>query len=437
MMKRFLSVLGVVLIGILLLSLAIPVCSAKVEKKTKIVYWHWDGNPTSMPIYQELVKRFMKKNPNIEVEFVGLPAESYMQKYNIAIATNSVPDAGGVRDMDVASLYGQDALEPLDRRFKAWNQKANISKNVLDGVKVLAPNHKLYALPFFVTVDTAWYNKKLFDQNGIEPPKTIDQFTKLCQKYADPKSGKYFFSLRGGAGSLENLWDFIFSYAGTNTIFDAKGNCKINGDKFVKGFERYAELYWNGWVSKDSITNSFKEMVSEFGAGASMYMYHNSSSMPEHKKNLGDGNFMSAPQLVGASGILVTKAPSFCGPVLFKASKNKDAAWKFIAYLASAEGSSYLCEKEGRVPVNSGVYADRWYRDNPYLKAYQEVLKSKNTKNLVHPQWLSQWSEFRSKTQEPDLQAVLLKRKTPKEALDNWAKLLTQYQKEYLKSMKK
>lgn len=432
-MKKLFSV---VMISVLILGVMVSCCSGEL-KKTKIVYWHWDGNPTSMPIYQELVKRFMKQNPNIEVEFVGLPAESYMQKYNTAIATNSVPDAAGIRDVDLSVLYSQDALEPLNSRFGSWKEKGSISKSVLDGAKILVPNKKLYVLPFFVTVDTAWYNKKLFDQNGITPPKTFDQFIKLCEKYADPKDGKYFFSLRGGAGSLENLWDFIFSYAGTNQVFDAKGNCKINGPLFVKAFDMYASIYWNGWTSRDSITNSFKEMVAEFGTGTSMYVYHNSSSLPEHKKNLGEGNFMNAPQLVGPSGIRVTKAPSFCGPVVFKASKNKDAAWKLVTYLASAEGASYLCEKEGRVPVNDGVYNDAWYKNDPYLQTYKEVLKSANTKNLVHPQWLPQWSEFRSKVQEPDLQAVLLKKKTAKEVLDNWAKLLTQYQKEYLKAMKK
>jgi multiple sugar transport system substrate-binding protein len=430
------KVFSMVLIAILAFSVMLSLCSGKVTK-TKIVYWHWDGNPTSMPIYQELVKRFMAKNPNIEVEFVGLPAESYLQKYHIAIATNSAPDAAGVRDLDIAALSNQDALEDLSGRFNSWNEKQKIAKNVLESVKVLAPNGKLYVLPFFVTVDTAWYNKKLFDQNGIKAPKTIDEFVKLCEKYANPKDGKYFFSLRGGAGSLENLWDFMFSYAGTNEVFDAKGNCKINGEKFVKGFELYSSIYLSGWVPKDSITNSFKEMVAEFGSGTSMYIYHNSSSLPEHLKNLGEGNFMNAPQPVGPAGIRVTKAPSFCGPVIFKSSRNKNAAWKFISYLASAEATSYLCEKEGRIPVNSGVYSDEWYKKNPYLKTYEDVLKDPNTKNLVHPQWLPQWSEFRAKVQEPDFQAVFLKQKTPKEVLDNWAMLLTQYQKEYLKSVKK
>lgn len=433
-MKR---IKGFVLLGLVLsLVLMASICSGN-EERVKIVYWHFDGNPTSTPIYQELAKRFMKQNPDIEVEYVGFPASSYYQKYNIAIATNSTPDAAGLKENECSGLLIQNVFEPLDRQFNAWKEKGNIDKSILRVERSESPDGKLYFLPFFKTQETVWYNKKLFAQNGIEPPKTINEFMKLCEKYADPKNGKYFFSLRGGSGSIDNLWTFIFSYAGTDKVFDASGNCKMNGAKFVKGLELYASIYWNGWTSRDSITNSFKEMVMEFGSGTSMYIYHNSSSEPEHIKNLGASNVMNTFHPAGPAGISVAKAPTFSGPAIFKASKHKDAAWKFISYLASAEGASYLCEKEGRLPVNSGVYSDEWYEKDPFLKMYRDIAKNSKMKFAIEPVWLPQWLEFRSKVQEPDFQAVLLKKKTPKEALDRWASLLTQYQKEYLASTKK
>lgn len=432
-MKRMVK--NLVLISVLCFMVMIAVCNGN-EARTKIVYWHFDGNPTSTPIYHELINRFMKKNPDIEVEFVGFPASSYYQKYNIAIATNSTPDAAGLKENECSGLLAQNVFEPLDKRFNAWKEKRNIDKSIIKVEKVESPDGKLYFLPCYKTQEAAWYNVKLFAQNGIKPPKTIDEFMTLCKKYADPKNGKYFYSLRGGAGSIDNLWTFIFSYAGTDKVFDAAGNCKINGKKFVKGLELYASIYWNGWTSKDSITNSFKEMVSEFGSGTTMFIYHNSSSAPEHIKNFGKGNVMNTFHLAGPDGISVTKAPTFCGPAMFKASKNKDAAWKFMTYLVSAEGASYLCEKEGRLPVNSGVYNDSWYQNDPFMKMYRDVAKSSKAKFAIQPVWLPQWLEFRSKIQEPDFQAVLLKKKTPKQVLDRWAAVLTQYQKEYLASLK-
>ena len=37
---------------------------------------------------------------------------------------------------------------------------------------------------------------------------------RIVEQYAKPDQGAYFYSLRGGAGSLENLLDFIMTYAG-------------------------------------------------------------------------------------------------------------------------------------------------------------------------------------------------------------------------------
>jgi multiple sugar transport system substrate-binding protein len=432
-MKR--SVKSLVFLLVLCSAILISVCSGHV-KRTTVVYWHFDGNPTSTPIYNELMNRFMKKNPDIEVQFVGFPASSYYQKYNIAIVTNSTPDIAGLKENECSGLLYQNVFEPLDKRLKTWKEKDNMDQKILKLARAKAPDGKLYFLPLCSTQETVWYNQKLFNRYHIQPPKTIAEFMTLCEKYADPKNGKYFFSLRGGSGSIDNLWTFLFSYAGTDQVFDAAGNCMINGPKFVKGLETYASIYWNGWTSKSSITNSFKEMVSEFGSETSMYIYHNSSSAPEHLKNLGDGNVMNAFHLTGPDGISVAKAPGFNGPGLFKTSKNKDAAWKLMTYLASAEGASYLCENEGRLPVNNGVKNYSWYRQDPFMKVYSEVAKSSKMKFADQPTWLPKWLEFRSKIQEPDFQAVLLKKKTPQEVLDRWAEILTQYQKEYLSTIK-
>lgn len=115
-----------------------------------------------------------------------------------------------------------------------------------------------------------------------------------------------------------------------------------------------------------------------------------------------------------------------------KNAKNKEGAVELAKFLVSAEAASYHCKTEGRIPVNSLVYDDEWYQQDEYNKVYQEMMQAPNVKFLTHPVWLTQWNEFRSKYQEPGLQAVLLKDKTSAEVLKEWAEYLTAAQKEYL-----
>lgn len=405
------------------------------EKQT-IEFWYNDGNPTANPIFEELIKRFEEKNPQYKVNFVGLPNDSFLQKYNTAVATNTVPDMVSLRDMDVSSFVNQDALLSLDEAFDKFEEKDHISPAVIETARTCAIDGKLYCIPQYITPNISWYNSKLMEEKGIQVPKTIDEFMKCCEKYADPANGTYFYSLRGGSGSMENMFEFMFTYADQDSLFDEEGSCVLSQPIFAEALDKYASIYWNGWTSKDSVTNGFKEIVAEFGSGTSMYLSHNASSLAEHKKNLGEGNFSNVITAANKNGNVVTKDLSFVGYSVMKNAKNKEGAIAFIEYLVSGEGASYLCEKEGRVPINDLIYDDEWYKNDPYNKVYQEILQSDNVKFLTHAIWLPQWNEFRSKYQEPGFQAVLLKEKTSETVLKEWADYLTTAQKEYLEANK-
>ncbi|HIU76774.1 MAG TPA: sugar ABC transporter substrate-binding protein [Candidatus Pelethocola excrementipullorum] len=408
----------------------------KTEEKQTIEFWYHDGNPTSNPIFEELIKRFEEKNPQYEVKYVGLPADSYLQKYNTAVATNTVPDVVSIRDMDVSSFINQDALMDLDGVYDGFAEKANLNEAVIDATRMCSIDNKLYCLPQYITTDISWCNTQMMGEKGIEVPKTLEEFMENCETYADPANGTYFYSLRGGGGSMENLFDFIFTYADQDSLFDEEGNCVLTEPVFAEAMDLYASIYWNGWTSKDSVTNSFKEMVAEFGSKTSMYISHNSSSLAEHKKNLGDGNFENVIAPANNNGNVVTKNLSFTGYSVMEDAKNKEGAIAFIEYLVSAEGASYLCEQEGRVPINNLIYEEEWYKNDPYNGVYRELMEADNVKFITHPVWLTQWNEFRSKYQEPGFQAVLLKEKTSEQVLNEWAEYLSAAQKEYLEANK-
>lgn len=410
---------------------SVPAASGEASD---IVFWYHDGNPTSNPIFEELIGRFETQNPQYRVEYVGLPSDSYLQKYNTAVATNTVPDVVSIRDMDISAMVNQDALMAFDDMLPGFDQAANLNAAVLDAVRSCAIDGKLYCLPQYITMDISWYNTAKTGEAGIEAPKTIDEFLSLCEQYADAANNSYFYSLRGGGGSMENMFDFIFTYANEYSLFDEEGNCVLNNGKFEAALDAYAGIYWNGWTSKDSVTNGFKEMVAEFGSGTSMYMNHNSSSLAEHQKNLGDGNFMNVLSPANSEGIAVTKDLSFTGYSLFNSANNADGGMEFAKFLVSQEAASYLCQAEGRIPINELIYEEDWYKGDAYMQVYKGILEDPNVRFLTHAIWLPQWNEFRSKLQEPGFQAVLLKEKTSAEVLNEWAEYLTAAQQEYLTS---
>jgi multiple sugar transport system substrate-binding protein len=322
--------------------------SVSSEKEpVTLTFWHRDGNTTANPMYEKIIADFEAKYPWIIVEYTGLATDSYMTKYNTAIVTNETPDVCTLSSKDVYTFVAQDALLQLDDAFEQWEEKDQMLPSILESARFLAGDDNLYMLGYGMTQETSWYNKTWHDEQGIEPAKTIDELVEYCKTYADKSKGEYYFTLRGGSGSAENLFMFILSYAGVTTFFNEDGTSTLNDPKIAEGLDVYANLYKDGYVSVDAISNGFKEMVAEFGSGSAKYMMHNSSSVAENEKNLGAENIMPVRPLAGKDGIAVCKAPNYMGAAAFKNTKHPEEAILFVEYLASAEGGR-LCRYNRR-----------------------------------------------------------------------------------------
>lgn len=400
------------------------------KEPVTITFWHRDGNTTSNPIYAEVIKNFQEKYPWITVEYTGLASDSYTQKFNTAVVTESTPDVGTISDKDLYALVAQDALMQLDDAFNAWEERDSLLPNIVEQARFYAQDGNLYLLGYGKTQETSWYNTKWHEEKGIEPAGSIADLRTYCEEYAE--DGTYYFSLRGGSGSAENLFMFILSYGGEKAFFNEDGTSTLNNPKVVEGLDFYANLYKDGLVSHDAISNGYREMVAEFGAGTAQYIMHNSSSVSEHTKNLGEGNFLPIRPLEGEDGIAVCKAPTFMGSVVFKNTEHPEEAVLFAEYLASAEGAGYVDRNEGRVPVNTGIYDQDWYKENPYFQIYAEFENDPNLVFAQFPIYLDGYAEYASNDIVADLQAVMMGDKTAQEACDKWAADLTRLQQEWM-----
>src|SRR4051795_5754497 len=70
--------------------------SPKEDELVKIVFWDDNTGPQRTPIWEELINRFEKENPTIDIEYVGLPKDSAKAMFDAAIASGEVPDIASV-----------------------------------------------------------------------------------------------------------------------------------------------------------------------------------------------------------------------------------------------------------------------------------------------------------------------------------------------------
>ena len=134
-----------------------------------------------------------------------------------------------------ARLAAMKALEPLDAMIGGWAGRSDISDNVwkinngADG--------KQYYLPLQYVVIYLYYRQDLFQQAGLQPPKTFDEF--LAAAKALTKGDMSGFGMRGGAGGFDNWGPFVL---GGGASFEKGG---MVGEKALAA-NRWYRRAWRG-----------------------------------------------------------------------------------------------------------------------------------------------------------------------------------------------
>lgn len=392
--------------------------------KTTITFWDNNGG-TRTPIYQELIKRFEQANPDIHVEYVGIPIASVQQKYDTVIAVGDTPDVGGVTTSYLANLVGQQALEPAEDWLNKSAVGGKLASSMLDSSRSAAPDGKLYLVPNTSNIDVIWHLKNLLP----EPPSNWDEFFAEADRLTQSPD-QYGYTIRGGAGSIFQILAEMYSYSGITEFFDASGKSTVNDPKNAEFLTRMAGIYKKNTPEAD-VTNDFPKMVAAFGTGKIAMMHHNLGSYNDHVKAHGADRIGAFTLPVGPSGRPTIVANPVDGFAVFKNSKHKEAAWKFVEFLVSKESNSYWNQQTGQIPANTEAQGDSWVADLPHLKAAVATLNDPNTTVVSPPYYLPQFSSITKADTEPLFQKVLLGEMQPQEFLDVLAEKLTAAQAEW------
>ena len=408
---------------VLACGLALAGCGDTGGKET-ITFSDNNGGPARTPVFQHLIAVFERANPDIHVEYVGIPSASVQQKYDTAIAGGATPDVGGVTTSYLSDLVGQDALEPLDDRLSASPLHDKLLPDLVDDVRKASGDHQLYALPSSANLDVIWYRKDWFAQAGLQPPATWDELLADAAKLTDKAANRYGYTIRGGAGSVFQLLSEAYAYSGVPAFFTTTGTSTAADPGNVDLVAKIAALYGKATPTAD-VNNSYTQMVAEFTGGSVAMMHHNLGSSGDLLKALGPDKVGAIPLPVGPSGKRTVVPNPTDGFAVFKAGEHQDAAWKFVQFLLSKDSNSYWNQQVGQIPANTDVYADAWLRADQPVEMALGVLRAKDTVLATAPFALPRFSPITKADSEPRYQKVLLGTLSPKDFLRKLADELT------------
>ncbi|MFJ9379114.1 ABC transporter substrate-binding protein [Streptomyces sp. NPDC101455] len=396
--------------------------------KGTITFWDNNGGVRT-DIWKQIIADFEKKNPDIKVKYVGIPAASAQSKYDTAIQGGGLPDVGGVGTAVLAEVAVQGALEPLDSRLKSSSLNGKLSQNLLDVSKSAGGGDTLYQIPTSANNGTLWYRTDLFKAAGLDAPTTWSKFYAAADKLTDKAKNKFGFTIRGGEGSIAPALDAVYGQTGITSFWNGD-KTTVNDPKNVTALAKYVGLFKKDTPSAD-LNNDFTKMVAQWDSGTIGMLSHNLGSYQDHLKALGADKFKGIPNPTLDDGTRVQISNPVDGLSLFKSSKNKEAAWKFIEFAVSAAENSKYNESAGQVPANTDAASAGWIQKSEPTELAAAALNGASTKIVQLPYYLPDWNTISKADNEPNFQKLLLGKVTAKEFLDTLADQLNKAQADW------
>ncbi|MEU5978791.1 extracellular solute-binding protein [Streptomyces sp. NPDC047315] len=338
----------------------------------------WDtSNEAEGPTYDKLVAQFQQEYPKIKVNRTSVSFDQAEQKFKTA--AQSGKGAPDVIRTDVgwsAGFANLGYLQPLD------------GTPALDGVDDFLPGplstakwqDQTVGVPQVTDTLALLYNKEVFAKAGItKPPATWDEFI------ATAKTIKEKTGVTGTQLNPEGYFSLPFLYGEGADMLDVSAKkITVNSPEAVKGMETALKLARPDVALKPATTDGYVAAQTSFKDGKIAMVINGPWSVSDdysgkafkNKDNLGIANIPA-----GSSG----KAAAPIGGhnySVYRGSKNKDAAYLFVKFMASAKSQELTAKEINTLPTRKSAYTAEVTAD-PAKKAFQQALSIARSRPVI------------------------------------------------------
>lgn len=275
----------------------------------------------------KLTKDFEAANPGVKVQVTAIPWDAAHDKFTTAITAGKTPDVAMVGTTWMGEFASSNAIDPTP---------ASIDKSsFFEGAqKTTEVNGTSYGIPWYVETRVVYYRSDLAKKAGYQTVPNNWQGLKDMAKAMQTKAGaKWGIGLQaGGEGSWQTLMPFAWS-EGADLTKDGGKAYNFDSPPMLKAAKYYQSFFTDGISDKSAPATPTTEP--DFASGK-VPMFISGPWMMSAVEKVGGAGFKDkynvAPIPAGSAG-----SSSFVGGsnfVVFKNTKNRDTAWKFVQWLA-------------------------------------------------------------------------------------------------------
>ncbi len=345
--------------------------SGSAGGKTKIVVW--DGYTDAQgKSFTSLIDQYNKEHPDVEVTQLVSSSDLVLQKVLTAVRGGTPPDVAymfGSWAPNIAKIPQVVDMTPYVKQ-PAWNwddfyvgerQAATVGDKIV-GVPALVDNLAIV------------YNKKLFQQAGIDPPSpdwTWDDFRAAAKALTDPSKKQYGWMIPAD-GSEDTVWhyDAMLWEAGGDILTPDNTKAAFNSDAGVEALTMLQQMaVTDHSVYLDTANTNGTKLMNSGKIGMMVTGPWDLSSIPDI-----DYGVQVMPAFADSNAGHQTISGPDNWVVFDNGSERKQAAVDFVQWLTAAEQVKADSLATGDLPTRTSVG-----QDAPFVKQLNKNLPGSST----------------------------------------------------------
>ena len=322
-----------------------PSASPSAAAEPVTLSWFVDDNNVTQARLQGLIDAYKKLQPNVTIEIETHPGGT--DGDNLVKTRLSTGDMNDIFYYNSGSLL--QALNPSDTLVDLSKEPyiANIQETYLPTVSA---NGGIYGVPTEGTLGGGiLYNKKIYSDLGLSVPKTWAEFeannekikadgkaAPICATFGDTWTSQLFV-LADYYNVQKVVPDFAQSYTENKAHY-------ADTPAAQAGFQHLREAFDKGWWQKDFGADKFEigqqKLAEAQCAHYPMLTFAVGTMAENYPDKIDDIGFFGQPGADAATNGATIWMPA--ATYIPKTSKNIDEAKKFLAFIASVEGTEAM-----------------------------------------------------------------------------------------------
>jgi multiple sugar transport system substrate-binding protein len=320
----------------------------------EIEFWHGQTQGPA-ELLQTMIDEFNRTHPDVVVskDSGGVNSDRMLQKVTAGLQADNYPDIAYIYGSDLANLAGGDQLldltEPIDNGDLDWDRFVDAGK------AAVTVDDRPRAVPAFIDNLALVYNKKIFDDAGVDYPTddwTWDDFLATAAELNDPDAGIAGFGWpgTGDEDTTWRIWPLIWQQGG-DIVSENSDSVGFDGESGEAALGVVAQAAADDSVYIDSTAGS-ERMQQLFASGKMAMNIAGPYSLPEYVDAKIDYGVVSMPSFGD-------EHTTIAGPDTWAIFDNGDeraaAAIEFMDWFSEPEQQLRWISEAGSLPLTTDV----------------------------------------------------------------------------------